>query len=167
MLIKINKLTFTKKIIVEFVVTISNHCAIEFERRHDLIYHLNRDFEKIRLCISRSIMKEVFFMTHDEQAHVDFHRVFAFLSKTPFIRRLTHYLRKYIAHCLDCLLNQIKRHKLYDSLNSISIENLSFHIVIMKFILTLSSSDHEKFDFMLTIIDKFTKVKLFISGLTT
>ncbi len=114
------------------------HEDIEFECRDNLIYHLNQSTLKTRLCISKSLMQDIFKMTHDELAHADFHRAYAAIFETLYIRRLTHYLRRYISYCSKCLLNQIKRHKSYDSLNSISSSKISFHTITMNFILTLS-----------------------------
>ncbi len=143
------------------------HDEIEFERIKDLIYHLNRITSKTRLCILRPLIKEIFHMTHDEQAHAEFHRAYVIITKTLYIRRLTHYLRQYIDYCSQCLLNQTKRHRSYETLISISFSKISFHIIIMNFVLTLSQSKQEKFDIMLTVIDKFFKSKLLISGINT
>ncbi len=143
----------------------STHDGIEFERRNDLIYHLNRFTYKARLCILKSLIKEMFVMTHDEMFHAEFHRVYAAIFETLYIRRLTHHLRQYIAYCPNCLLNQIKRHKSYEALNSISSSKISFHIIVMNFILTLSRSD--RFDTILTVTDKFSKEKILVSGENT
>jgi hypothetical protein len=141
------------------------HEEIEFERRSDLIYHLNRFISKARLCISRSLIKKIFRMTHDDFMHVDFHRAHVIIFETLYIRRLAHYLRQYIAYCFQCLLNQTKRHRSYDSFYSISTFKISFYTITMNFILTLSSFDWRKYDIMLTVIDKFFKTKLLISDL--
>jgi hypothetical protein len=145
----------------------NSHDEIEFERRNNLIYHLNRATDKVRLCISRSLIKKIFCMTHDNLAHVDFHRVYVAISKTLYIRRLFHYLRQYINYCSQCLLNQIKRHKSYDSLILIFSSKISFHIITMNFVLILSSSERDKYDTVLTITNKFFKKKLLISKLNT
>jgi hypothetical protein len=142
-----------------------SHERIEFERRDDLIYHLNRFISRARLCISKSLMQNIFKMTHDDFAHVDFHRAYVVISETFYIRRLSHYLRHYINYCSQCLLNQTKRHKSYDVLNFISSSKISFHIITMNFVLTLSQSRRKKFDILFTITDKFFKSKLLISEL--
>jgi hypothetical protein len=71
----------------------SAHSEIEFERKNDLVYHLNRTTSKVCLCISKSLMQDIFKMTHDDQTHVEFHRAHVSITKTLYIRRLTHYLR--------------------------------------------------------------------------
>jgi hypothetical protein len=81
------------------------HDDIEFERWDELIYHLNRFISRARLCISRSLIKKIFRMTHDDFMHVDFHRAHIFVFEILYIRRLAHHLRQYIAYCSQCLLN--------------------------------------------------------------
>jgi hypothetical protein len=143
------------------------HDEIEFERRNDLIYHLNRVTFKARLCISKSLMQNIFKMTHDDLAHVEFHRAHVIIFETLYIRRLAHYLRQYIEYCSECLLNQIKRHKSYDALIFISSSKISFHIIVMNFVLILSHSKQKKFDTLLIVTNKFSKDKLFISKRNT
>jgi hypothetical protein len=139
------------------------HEELEFERRNDLVYHLNRFISRTRLCISKSLIKKIFRMTHDDLMHVDFHRVCAAIFETLYIRRLAHHLRQYIAYCSECLLNQTKRHKSYESLYSITTSKISFHTITMNFVLALSEFEKtEKFDTLLIVIDKFSKDKLLI-----
>jgi hypothetical protein len=106
-------------------------------------------------------------MTHDDLTHADFHRAYVAISKTFYIRRLFHYLRQYIDYCSSCLLNQIKRHKFYDALNLISSSKISFHTIVMNFVLILSSSRRDKYDTILTVTNKFFKSKLLISEMNT
>jgi hypothetical protein len=143
------------------------HDEIEFERRDDLIYHLNRLTSRARLCISKSVMQNIFKMTHDDQAHADFHRAHAIIFETLYIRRLAHYLRQYIEYCSQCLLNQTKRHKSYEFLIFISSAKISFHTIVMNFVLALSQFEKKKFDTLFTVTDKFFKTKLLISELNT
>ncbi len=161
----------TRRIFVEFeqvdleffkkTTTVTQiHDDIEFERRENLVYHFDRLTLKTRLCISKSLMKEIFQMTHDDLTHTKFHRVYAAIVETLYIRRLAHYLRQYIAYCSQCFLNQIKRHKFYEMLNSTSSFKISFHTIVMNFILALSL--FIKYDTMLIVTNKFFKEKLLI-----
>ncbi len=143
------------------------HEEIEFERRDDLIYHLNWATFKARLCISKSLMQNIFKMTHDDLAHAEFHRAHIIIFETLYIRRLAHYLRQYIEYCSKCLLNQIKKHKSYDVLILISSSKISFYTITMNFVLTLSQSKQEKFDTLLIVTNKFSKSKLLISKRNT
>jgi hypothetical protein len=110
-------------------------------------------------------MQNIFKMTHDDQAHADFHRANAIIFETLYIRRLAHYLRQYIEYCSQCLLNQTKRHKSYKSLIFISSAKISFHTIVMNFVLALSQFEKKKFDILFTVTDKFFKTKLLISEL--
>jgi hypothetical protein len=139
------------------------HDEIEFEQRNDLVYHLNRVTFKARLCISKSLMQNIFKITHDDLAHADFHRTYIMIFEILYIRRLAHHLRQYIDYCSQCLLNQTKRHKSYESFVFISSVKTSFHTIVMNFVLALSQSDKEKFDILLTMTNKFFKTKLLIS----
>jgi hypothetical protein len=69
------------------------HDDIEFERRDDFIYHLNRSTSRAWLCISKSLMQNIFKMIHDDLAHADFHRVYVMIFEILYIRRLAHHLR--------------------------------------------------------------------------
>ncbi len=79
-------------------------------------------------------------MVHDDLAHAGFHRAYAAITETLYIRRLAHYLRQYIGYYPDCLLNQTKRHSPYGSLNPISTPKIPFHTITMDFILALPLS---------------------------
>jgi hypothetical protein len=138
------------------------HDNIEFERREDLVYYLNRFTFKTRLCVSSSLLQNIFKMTHNDLANADFHRTFVTISKTLYIRRFAHHLRQYIEYFSQCLLNQTKRHKSYELLVFISFSKILFHIISMNFILALFLS--KKFDIILMIIDKFFKEKLLMSN---
>jgi hypothetical protein len=132
-----------------------------------LIYHLNRVTFKTRLCIWKSLIQNIFKMTHDDLIHVEFYRAHIIIFETLYIRRLALYLRQYIEYCSKCLLNQIKRHKSYDALIFISSSKISLYIITMNFVLTLSQSRQKKFDTLLIVTNKFFKHKLLISRQNT
>ena len=131
---------------------------IDFELSDDLIYYTSNNVR--RLCISRSLEKKVFRLTHDD-THFEVHRCFQLISKTLYISRLLRKLRTYVKHCSSCQVNQTKRHRLYEELMSISISNTSrsFHTMTMNFIVVLS----EKYDCLLIITNKFSRRLLLIS----
>ena len=59
-------------------------------------------------------------------------------------------------HCFQCQIYQTRRHAFYDSLQSILIFSISFHIVILNFILVLFLS-RQKFDTTMFLFCKFFK----------
>ncbi len=138
------------------------HDDIEFERKNDLVYHLNRVTFKARLCISKSLIQNIFKMTHDDLVHVEFHHAHIIIFEILYIRHFAHHLRQYIEYCSKCLLNQIKKHKSYDVLIFISSSKISFYIITMHFVLTLSQSEQKKYDMILIVTNKFLKDKLLI-----
>jgi hypothetical protein len=108
MLTEISSIQATRQEIVDVTRKSSQkvtHEELKFERRNNLIYHLNRFTSKVRLCIFKSLIKDIFRMTHDDFMHVDFHRVFATIFETIYIRRLAHRLKQYIVYYSKCLLN--------------------------------------------------------------
>jgi hypothetical protein len=171
-ILKISRAHATRRNIMKelFESTFSSriHDEIEFERRNNLIYHLNRSTDKVRLCIFKQLIKKIFAMTHDEMFHAEFHRAYVIITKTLYIRRLAHHLRQYIDYCSQCLLNQTKRHKAYEALYLISFFKVLFHTIAMNFVLTLSTFEKmKKFDTLLTITNKFSKNKILISERNT
>lgn len=137
------------------------HWGVEFENRNELIYHVNKTIDKTRFCVFKSLIRDIFRMTHDETFHMKFHKCFAIVFEKIFIRKLTHHLKNYISFCSQCRLNQIQKHRSYENMMSILTKNMSFHIIAMNFILTFSRS--RNFDFLLNVIDKFFKAKILIS----
>lgn len=74
-------------------------------------------------------------------------------------------LRIYIAHCSQCQVNQTKRHRFYDELQSIVSLAISFHIVFMNFVIALSSS--RNYNVLLIVTCKFTKKILLLLEIDT
>ena len=128
----------------EFIKT-----KIDFELHNELIYHK----ENRRLCIFVSIEKDIFNLTHDKNQHSSATRCFHRIRESIFIFRLSKKLKTYIDHYFQCQLNQTKRHKFYEELMFIIFSSISFHTVVMNFIMTISNN----FDILLIIICKFSK----------
>ena len=82
---------------------------------------------------------KIFRFAHDENQHFDVHRCYDRIANTLYVSRFFRKLRKYIEHCFQCQLTQIKRHRFYDELNSIISSSTSFNTITMNFILILSN----------------------------
>ena len=136
----------------------------EFRMRDQLIYHVNLATSKKRLCIPKSIMKEVFKLAHYDTFHMGYHRTFNAIVEGLYIRRLAHHLKQYIAFCPQCRMNQTARHQPYGSMVAITSPPTPFHTICMDFIVALPASEPEHFNSILTVTDKFSKAKLLISG---
>ncbi len=133
--------------------------------QHDknLIYHVNRSIEKKRLCISSECVSNILIIAHEQkQEHSDFEVTFEIISRSWYIRDLIKTLRFYIRNCSQCLQIQIRRHKLWESLQFIHSSSISFHTIIMNFVLELFKIKKEM-NCVLSITDKFTKRIMLIS----
>jgi hypothetical protein len=128
---------------------------MNFVLQNDFIYY-SSERKTFKLCISWSLEKNIYEMTHDNNYHCEFHRVYARIFESVYIRHMIKRLRRYIHHCKLCLKDQIKRHSSYDELNSIRTMTFSFHTVIIDFVVTLSQVSSEE-NALLTSTDKFIK----------
>ena len=138
---RIEKKTTSKK---------SSNIDINFTLKNNLIYHVK---DNKRLCISASCERAVFELTHDENNHAEYHRIYRQLIITIFMFKLSKKIRQYVKHCLSCQLNQTKRHAIYDELISITTSSIFFRTIIMNFIINLSKN----LDSILIIICKTSK----------
>ena len=125
---------------------------IDFELKDDLLYHKINN--KLRLCISKVLKKDIFKLTHDDNQHAELIRFYARIVESLYILKLFRKLRAYITHCSICQLNQTKRHRFYEELMSIICSTISFHTIAMNFILKISKKNY---DTLLTIICKYSK----------
>ena len=134
---------------------------IDFELKDDLLYH--KTDNKLRLCISKVLKKNIFKLTHDDNQHAEITRFYARIVESLYILKLFRKLKAYLTHCSTCQLNQIKRHKLYEKLISIICSTISFHTIAINFILTISKKNY---DTLLIIICKYSKRIAIISEKT-
>ena len=135
---------------------------IRFRLRDDFVYYVSKNNDsKNRLCISKSMKNFFFRMTHDLNNHEDFYRIYDRFVNSMFVRHLTKRLRVCIEHCFKCQLHQTKRHFSYEFLQSINTSIISFHTIIIDFILILSSIDD--YDCVFIVTCKFIKKCMIIS----
>ena len=136
---------------------------IDFVMQKELLYHKSND--KLRLCISAAVEKNIFQIAHDNSQHAEIIRSYVRIFDSVYIFKLSKKLRKYITHCSICQFNQTKRHKIYEELLSIICSSILFHIIVMNFILTISEKND--FNTLLTIICKYSKRITIISEKVT
>ena len=133
---------------------------IDFVLKKNFIYHV----ENIkRLCISISCEQTIFELIHDQNNHAEHHRIYHVLMTTIFIFKFSRKFCQYIKHCSSCEFNQIKQYFIYEKLMLIKKSTISFRIIVMNFILTLS----EKLNVMLTVTCKAFKRMALISEKST
>src|SRR5436190_182725 len=100
-------------------------------------------------------------MTHNDHYHAEFHQVYSCIIISLYIQNLSQHLKQYITHCFKCLHYQTARHASYEALYLIVELSISFHTVIINFILKLFKIS-TSLDIMMTIICKFFKKIEFI-----
>ena len=148
-----------QKIIKILNIVEKNQIKISFFRKNDLIFKKkiddNTSFVLKRMCILSTVIKEILALTHDID-HVDFDRIYQRVVSEWYIRNLTKHLKTYFKHCSNCKVNQTRRHKFYESLQSILSSFVSFHTFTINFVLTLSNV-YNDMNIIMSIICKFSK----------
>lgn len=76
------------------------------------------------------------------------------------------HLKAYLKHCSVCKVNQTRRHKLYENLQSILSFSISFHTLTIDFVLILSEI-YNKMNIFMSITCKFFKRITIISEIDT
>ena len=127
----------------------------------NLVYYFNLIDTWQQFCVSKTLEKKIFEMTHDDHYHVRFYWIYNHIITDLYIQNLSQYLKQYITHCLKCLHYQTVRHMLYRVLQLIVESLISFHIVTADFILRLSKIS-SNLNIMMIIICKFFKKMKFI-----
>ena len=130
--------------------------GIQFLLKESLIYYQDETNDRLRLCISKKLKKKFFELAHDNHSHEKFQRIYDKIVFNYYMRHLTRRLKRYIQHCFSCQLNQIKRHRTYESLKLIVTIFSLFHTIIIDFILALLKLLNEK-NTLMSITDKFFK----------
>ena len=142
-----NQQSTTSSFITESVLQIDRQASnrrtdIDFQLIDELIYHIHEsndyEFEQSKLCIFEICQQNVFKIAHNDNFHVEHHRVYRRLMKTVYMSTMSRKLRMYLRHCFECQFNQIKRHNSYDELMLIFTSSLFFYTITMNFVLTLS-----------------------------
>jgi hypothetical protein len=148
----------TSSVELSLKISVSNH-----SNNKNLIYHVNRSTEEKRLCISFNCVSDILIIAHErEQDHSEFDVCFEIITRFWYIKELIKALCQYIRHCSQCLAIQTRRHKSYENLQSIHSSFVSFHTIIMNFVVELSKIK-KKTNCVLSVTDKFTKRIMLIS----
>ncbi len=135
---------------------------LSYEIRDDLIFY--KDLEKEPcLCISKSLYDKMFKIAHDDIDHSGYAWIHKRLINLLYFYDLSKNLHEYIQHCSQCQLSQMLHHKPYDVLQSIITSPCPFHTLTINFILTLSLSKPDKYNIIMSVTDKFSKVITLIS----
>ena len=132
----------------------------DFIFRFDNFFTNDHVYEFRRFCIFHSIVQNILKLIYDDE-HIDYVKCFEQMFVFYYVRDLFRYLRDYLKYCSKCQMYQIKKHASYDFLQFILISSISFHIIIMKFILILFVF-RDELNITMFVICKFTKRITFI-----
>ena len=147
-----------------------NAVKLSFYRENDLIFRFDQNteshnYQSRRFYIFYSVIKNILNIVYSEDTHSEYARCYETVSFNYYIRDLIRYLRDYLKHCSKCQVFQTKRHKSYGFLQPILTSPISFHIIIIDFVLTLPLTA-EDWNCLMSIICKFIKRILLIPGKT-
>ena len=117
--IKISKMLNKKDILLSFL-----------RENDDLIYRKeicddSASFVSKRMCVSTSLIKNILTIVHNER-HFNFDRIYERIINFWYIRDLISRFIRFLKHCFKCNTNRIKRHKSFDSLQSIMSFSIFF-----------------------------------------
>ena len=140
-----------------------NVAIILYKVIDDLLY-FDDDKRDLRFCVLIIMKIEVFKLAYDEIKYFDYVYIHKRLIEEFYIFNMITKLHEFIRHYFHCQLNQTSRYKLYDFLQLIFSPVKSFHILIIDFILAFPKSLSDECDCILSVIDKFFKVIIFILG---
>ena len=117
-----------------------------------------------KMCVSRTIVKNIFVMIHDDfDEHIEFDRIYNKIVNFWYIKNHFKHFTNYFKHCSQRCGNRIRRHKFYHTFQSILSLLIFFHCIIIDFLLILSNF-HIDMNNIMSIIDKFNKRIIIISS---
>lgn len=114
--------------------------ATHFMRRDNLLWFIDPTTRAERVCIPRTMVRNVLEEYHNGQNHLGFHRAYEQIYANYYIRSLSRTLRRYIAHCPKCLTHQTRRHPPYGDLHPVRSPPTPFHTIGIDFIVCLPES---------------------------
>ena len=106
---------------------------------------------------------EVFKLAYNGIRYSGYARTHEKLTSSIYIYNIITKLYKYLRYYPHYQLYQILRYLLYGLLQPIYTPLYLFHIIMINFILTLSKAFIDK-NYIISVIDKFSKTLTFIAG---
>jgi hypothetical protein len=123
--------------------------------------------KKLWVFESNQLKLDIIREIHDQSVseHSDVRRICKYLHKWYYWSQAKQSIKRYIRNCHICKRFKATRDKYFDLLNFLSISNRSWIDIIMNFVIELSES--KKFNAILMIINRLTKMHHYISCTTT
>ena len=155
--------TRIQEMITKNAALLENAAVIPYRIVRQLIYYT--DIERgLRLCIPRTVVRDVFRLAHNKSGHLGYNRTHEKLSEGLYIYNMAKELRAYIGHCPECQLRRTPRHPVHGSLQPILTPPRPFHTISIDFILALPKSNPEGYDCAMSVTCKFSKAITIIPG---
>jgi transposase InsO family protein len=154
---------------------LQNHVCPE-RRKGSMSYHVDDAGAlrfKGRLVIPSvpAVRRELVRLHHDDPraGHFGSGKTIDLLKRRFHWGNLDLDVQTYVNHCQICLGNRQPRHKPYGALSSLPFPTQPFEEISIDFITKLPPCQHQDriVDAVLTVVDRFTKVALFIATTTT
>jgi hypothetical protein len=113
-----------------------------------------------------AVRRELVRLHHDDPraGHFGSRKTIELLKRRFHWENLDSDVQTYVSHCQICLGNRQPRHKPYGALSSLPLPTQPFEEISMDFITKLPPCQHKDrmVDAVLVIVDRFTKVALFV-----
>ena len=160
-ILKYQKNSTWRKIIEILNINDVDNTDVLFLRDNKIIYRKeindNSSFVSRRMCVSKFMIKEMLTTVHNKfNDYSRFDRIYERMNVSWYIKNLIKYLKNYITHCSQWKVNETRRHKSYESLQSILSSFISFYTLTVDFILTMFES-HIDMNCVMSVIDKYSK----------
>jgi len=113
------------------------------------------------------IKLQIFESRHDSPlaGHFGQEKTYSLISRDFYWPGMTRDVKDYVSRCYDCNRNKSSNHKKFGLLQPLPIPPLPWHSLSMDFISQLPLSNNH--DAILVIVDRFSKMSLFIRTKTT
>jgi hypothetical protein len=131
-----------------------------------LMFLTDRVNEADRLCIPKTMLRQMLKAAHDDHAHAGVSRTYDRLRNTMFFPRMLRTVREYVTTCPNCQLAKPRNHLPYGDLQPIESPSVPFATLSIDFIVSLPESP-EKYTSLLTVTDKFSKFVRLVPGKDT
>ena len=125
----------------------------------EFFYFVNKS-ESNRVCISKSLYKNVFKFAHDNHVHDDIEKSLNRLRQSIYMSKMKNRLKKYIDECSTCQLFKSFKQLFYEQLHSIEISKEFLFELSMNFVVELSMTSKSYNAFVIVICRYFKYVRL-------
>ena len=134
----------------------------KFSKSSNLLYYEDPIDGRLRLCILRKQLKEVFYLAHDTESHFAVAKTYARMVSSFFAPQLLRRIKQWVAYCPKCQINRTLREKPHGLLQPIKTIAPPLHTLTLDFIVSFPSAKRfacgeQMFDAIMSVTDKLSK----------